>query len=65
VNAYKILIDTSPFFGGATHLAWAAADALIIPVRVDQHSLEALRLTLEMLKSEKMDFRKFNTECYT
>ena len=21
----KILIDTSPFFGGATHLAWVAA----------------------------------------
>ena len=58
----KILIDTSPFFGGATHLAWMAADALIIPVRVDQHSLEALRLTLEMLKSPNMDFHKFNKQ---
>src|SRR5262249_22129758 len=38
-KAEKILIDTSPFFGGATHLSWVAADALIIPVRVDQHSI--------------------------
>jgi chromosome partitioning protein len=58
----KILIDTSPFFGGATHLAWVAADALIIPVRVDQHSLEALRLTLKMLVDPNMDFQKFNTQ---
>ena len=58
----KILIDTSPFFGGATHLAWMAADALIIPVRVDQHSLEALRLTLSMLTSPDMDFHKFNKQ---
>jgi len=56
----KVLIDTSPFFGGATHLAWVAADALIVPVRVDQHSVEALRLTLEMLKNPDMDFHKFN-----
>jgi chromosome partitioning protein len=58
----KILIDTSPFFGGATHLAWVAADALIIPVRVDQHSIEALRLTLGMLKNPRMDFQKFNAQ---
>ena len=58
----KILIDTSPFFGGATHLAWMAADALIIPVRVDQNSLEALRLTLAMLTSTEMDFHKFNEQ---
>jgi chromosome partitioning protein len=58
----KILIDTSPFFGGATHLAWAAADALIIPVRVDQHSIEALGLTLEILRSKEMDFHKFNKQ---
>jgi chromosome partitioning protein len=60
-NAEKILLDTSPFFGGATHLAWAAADALIIPVRVDQHSIEALRLTLEMLTNKNQDFHRFNT----
>ena len=28
----KVLIDTSPFFAGVTHLAWCAAEALIIPV---------------------------------
>jgi chromosome partitioning protein len=58
----KILIDTSPFFGGATHLAWVAADALVIPVRVDQHSIEALRLTLGMWKNPQMDFQKFNAQ---
>lgn len=58
----KVLIDTSPFFGGATHLAWVAADALIVPVRVDQHSIEALRLTLDMLRNPKMDFQKFNAQ---
>lgn len=58
----KVLIDTSPFFGGATHLAWVAADALIIPVRVDQHSIEALRLTLRMLTDPTMDFQKFNAQ---
>lgn len=56
------LIDTSPFFGGATHLAWVAAEALIIPVRVDQHSMEALRLTLSMLKDKGMDFLRLNEE---
>jgi cellulose biosynthesis protein BcsQ len=58
----KILIDTSPFFGGATHLAWVAADALVVPVRVDQHSIEALKLTLSMLVQPEMDFQKFNNQ---
>jgi len=58
----EILTDTSPFLGGATHLAWAAADALIIPVRVGQHSVEALRLTLRMLRSDDMDFHRFNRQ---
>jgi cellulose biosynthesis protein BcsQ len=58
----KVLIDTSPFFGGATHLAWAAADALIIPVRVDQHSIEALRQTLQMLSNRQQDFHRFNSQ---
>jgi cellulose biosynthesis protein BcsQ len=57
-----VLVDTSPFFGGATHLSWVAADALIIPVRVDQHSIEALRLTLSMLDSSSMDFHRFNKQ---
>jgi len=58
----RVLIDTSPFFGGATHLAWVAADALIIPVRVDQHSMEALKLTLSMLKNQSMDFGRLNKQ---
>src|SRR5262249_38329379 len=58
----KVLIDTSPFFGGATHLGWVAADALIIPVRVDQHSMEALKLTLSMLRDESMDFMRLNKQ---
>lgn len=58
----KTLIDTSPFFGGATHLAWEAAEALIVPVRVDQHSIEALRLTLDMLSKSNLDFHRFNEQ---
>lgn len=58
----KTLIDTSPFFGGATHLAWETAEALIVPVRVDQHSIEALRLTLSMLTTQIMDFHRFNEQ---
>ena len=62
-NGFDVtLIDTSPFFGGATHLAWVAAEALIIPVRVDQHSIEALRLTLSMLRNPSMDFLRLNRE---
>lgn len=61
-KAKKTLIDTSPFFGGATHLAWCAAEALIIPVRVDQHSIEALRLTLDMLSNQESEFHKFNRQ---
>ena len=60
LTATKTLADTSPFFGGATHLGWVAADALVIPVRVDQHSMEALKLTLSMLKSPEMDFLRLN-----
>ncbi len=62
LNATKVLLDTSPFFGGATHLSWVAADALVIPVRVDQHSMEALRLTLSMLKNPDMDFLRLNRD---
>lgn len=62
VSATKVIIDTSPFFGGATHLAWVAADALVIPVRVDQHSMEALKLTLSMLRNPDMDFLRLNKQ---
>jgi chromosome partitioning protein len=62
LKATKSLLDTSPFFGGATHLGWVAADALVIPVRVDQHSMEALKLTLSMLKNHEMDFIRLNKQ---
>ena len=52
----KVLIDTSPFFAGGTHLAWAASEALIIPVRVDEQSIYSLELTLQMLKDDGSDF---------
>lgn len=55
-KAEKVLIDTSPFFAGGTHLAWAAADALVIPVRVDEQSIFSLQLTLEMLTDDNSDF---------
>jgi chromosome partitioning protein len=61
-NFEMTLIDTSPFFGGGTHLAWVAAEALIIPVRVDQHSIEALKLTLMMLRHKNMDFLRLNEQ---
>ena len=53
-------MDTSPFYAGDTHLAWCAVDALIIPVRVDEHSLESLELTLKMLSDPARDFRIWN-----
>jgi cellulose biosynthesis protein BcsQ len=55
-----ILVDTSPFYAGGTHLAWCAADALIIPVRVDEHSIESLELTLDLLDNPAKDFQVWN-----
>ncbi|CQJ67390.1 MULTISPECIES: ParA family protein [Yersinia] len=54
----KVLIDTSPFFSGATHLAWHACDALIVPVRTDQQSINSLNLLLETLSKASSEFRK-------
>ena len=56
----SILIDTSPFYSGGTHLAWCAADALIIPVRVDEHSVESLGLLLQLLSDRTRDFAQWN-----
>jgi chromosome partitioning protein len=56
----KILLDSSPFYAGGTHLAWCAADAIIIPVRVDEHSIESLKLTLELLSNPNKDFVIWN-----
>ncbi len=52
----KILMDCSPFYAGATHLAWCASDAIIIPVRVDEHSIDSLELTLDMLGNPQSDY---------
>jgi chromosome partitioning protein len=59
-QATGILIDTSPFYAGGTHLAWCAADAMIIPVRVDEHSIESLELTLDLLSNPSRDFITWN-----
>lgn len=56
----KVLMDTSPFYAGGTHLAWCAADAVIIPVRVDEHSLESLELTLDLISNPERDFSTWN-----
>jgi chromosome partitioning protein len=59
-KAAGVLLDTSPFYAGGTHLAWCAADALIIPVRVDEHSIDSLELTLDMLLNPARDFAVWN-----
>ena len=59
-KAEGILMDTSPFYAGGTHLAWCAADAIIIPVRVDEHSLASLQLTLDLLSKPESDFQTWN-----
>ena len=55
----KCLIDTSPFFAGATQLSWYAADALIIPVRTDQQSINSLQLLIQTLSEPQGEFRKY------
>lgn len=54
----KCIIDTSPFFSGATHLSWHASDALIVPVRTDQQSINSLTLLLRTLSDPASEFRK-------
>jgi cellulose biosynthesis protein BcsQ len=56
----KILLDTSPFYAGGTHLAWCAVEALIVPVRVDEHSLESLELLFRQLSDKSRDFQMWN-----
>ncbi len=60
IGAKKILLDTSPFYAGGTHLAWCAVDALIVPVRVDEHSMESLELTFKQLSDPARDFQIWN-----
>jgi cellulose biosynthesis protein BcsQ len=57
-NTKRCLIDTSPFFSGATHLSWHAADALLVPVRTDQQSMQSLELLLQMLSDPARSFLK-------
>lgn len=59
-KAEGILMDTSPFYAGGTHLAWCAANAVIIPVRVDEHSIASLELTLDLLSNPERDFVVWN-----
>lgn len=54
----RCLIDTSPFFSGTTHLAWHACDALLVPVRTDQQSINSLSLLLKTLSDPASEFRK-------
>lgn len=61
-NLDKCLIDTSPFFSGATQLAWYAADALVIPVRTDQQSIKSLELLINTLSNPHSEFRKYLSE---
>jgi chromosome partitioning protein len=56
----SILVDTSPFYSGGTHLAWCAADTLIVPVRVDEHSVESLGLLMKLLSDQKRDYLLWN-----
>jgi cellulose biosynthesis protein BcsQ len=60
IKADGILMDTSPFYAGGTHLAWCAADAVIVPVRVDEHSIASLELTLDLLSNSNRDFMIWN-----
>lgn len=55
----KCIIDTSPFFAGATQLTWYAADALIIPVRTDQQSVNSLELLIRTLNEPQGEFRRY------
>jgi hypothetical protein len=59
-DAEVVLMDTSPFYAGGTHLAWCAADAIILPVRADEASLDALDLTLNLLSDPTKDFQSWN-----
>ncbi|MBD8529568.1 MULTISPECIES: ParA family protein [unclassified Massilia] len=54
----KVIIDTSPFFSGCTHLAWHAVDALVVPVRTDKQSINSLSLLLKTLSNPSSEFRR-------
>ena len=60
----KCLIDTSPFFSGATQLSMYAADALVVPVRTDQQSVNSFELLISLLTDPQSEFRKYLTNGY-
>ena len=57
-NTTKCLIDTSPFFSGATQLSWNTSDALIVPARTDQQSINSLTLLIDTLSNPSSEFRR-------
>ncbi|MEM8963198.1 MAG: ParA family protein [Acidobacteriota bacterium] len=54
------LMDLDATYAGATHLGWCAADALILPLRVENASLEALEHTLDLLTHPDGVFLRWN-----
>lgn len=56
----RILVDTSPFYAGGTHLAWCAVEALVVPVRVDENSMDSLELLFKLLSDPSRDFQLWN-----
>lgn len=58
----KVIVDTSPFFSGATHLAWHAVDSLIVPVRTDQQSVDSLELLIQLLSDSSRSFLRSQDE---
>jgi cellulose biosynthesis protein BcsQ len=58
IEAERCIIDTSPFFSGATHLSWHASDALIVPVRTDQQSINSLNLLIDTLSNPYSEFQR-------
>ena len=58
--AEKILLNSRPFYAGGTHLAWRAVDALVVPVRVNEHSIESLELRFKLLTNPTRDFQQWH-----
>jgi cellulose biosynthesis protein BcsQ len=56
----KVILDTSPFYAGGTHLAWCAADALIVPVMPDKNSLDSLSFLFRLLSDPEGDYLTWN-----
>lgn len=59
INPDYTIIDTSPFFAGATHLVLHACEELIVPVRADHQSIVSLELLLTMLTSPEKEYLKY------